>query len=240
MAGTNSSTTHRSTGGGRLPSYYNSLLVRSRKVDDWEYQVRGILNLPDDHDPRKEELKKLLDRDVTSNLFPSKNKQGGFYPVFNELLLKALDDGKTHFAVIFIESDSFEWNFKSGKHHATVLHHAVKRDRRRPVFTLIQKYRDAVDERDKNGQTPLHYAARRGHSELTALLLEFRSNINARDHKQLTPLHLVAWIPLGLEDDRRIVIATVLLDRGARINTRDDFGMFINQVNSLGDGISAI
>ena len=59
-------------------------------------------------------------------------------------------------------------------------------------------------------QTPLHFAARRGHRDIVHLLLEKKADIEAKDDYQETPLHLAA--EFGHRD-----IVDLLLDKKAQI-----------------------
>ncbi len=47
-----------------------------------------------------------------------------------------------------------------------------------------------VNFRDENGQTPLHYAARKGHTETVGALIEKRAGVNAVDNDNQTPLDI--------------------------------------------------
>ena len=46
-----------------------------------------------------------------------------------------------------------------------------------------------VNAKDKDGDTPLHDAAFRGHKEMVELLLANGADVMARDNSGLTPLH---------------------------------------------------
>lgn len=46
--------------------------------------------------------------------------------------------------------------------------------------------------RDRDGRTPLHYAAQGGHSDIMELLLARKVEVNLPDEKGVTPLHLAA------------------------------------------------
>ena len=48
------------------------------------------------------------------------------------------------------------------------------------------------DARDRSGLTPLHWAARDGHSETVRLLVESGADVNARSPSGTTPLHMAA------------------------------------------------
>ena len=74
-----------------------------------------------------------------------------------------------------------------------------------------------VDFRHGGGNTPLHYAARYGWSDIAAALLERGADIDARNDGGNTPLHRAAYY--GRTDT-----AAVLLDHGAEVEVHDDDG----------------
>ncbi len=74
-----------------------------------------------------------------------------------------------------------------------------------------------VDERDADGRTPLHAAARAGQREVVEFLLETGAQINLQDTHGLTALgHAVA------ADDGQLI--TLMLERGAGPNLPDVLG----------------
>mmetsp|Transcript_35081 Transcript_35081/g.79858 ORF Transcript_35081/g.79858 Transcript_35081/m.79858 type:complete len:161 (+) Transcript_35081:70-552(+) len=76
-----------------------------------------------------------------------------------------------------------------------------------------------VHEEDEDGDTPLHFAAGNGLSEVVHLLLEMRADITARNKNNngMTPLHLAA------EYDH-LEVARALLDARADITAKNNDG----------------
>jgi ankyrin repeat protein len=57
------------------------------------------------------------------------------------------------------------------------------------VRYLLSSVDSDVNHKNKNGQTPLHYAASKNHPAIVKLLLENNADINAQDNLRATPLH---------------------------------------------------
>lgn len=84
------------------------------------------------------------------------------------------------------------------------------------VKALIEKTPEAVNLRDDNGWTPLHYAASAGDAALVAYLIDKGAAVEAVDASRKTPLHRAAM------NDRREAVAE-LLRRGAALEARDSY-----------------
>ncbi|MCC2668277.1 MAG: ankyrin repeat protein, partial [Armatimonadetes bacterium] len=66
---------------------------------------------------------------------------------------------------------------------------AVKHGALATVRELLAAYPALVHLRDADGDTPLHYAAGKGHTKVLKLLLEFGADVNAQNPNGETPLH---------------------------------------------------
>jgi ankyrin repeat protein len=75
---------------------------------------------------------------------------------------------------------------------------------------------------DRNGQTPLHVAARTNNPELVAWLLERRSSVRKQDPDGLTPLDRAALgvDPRNRRAERFPAVAKLLLSHGAELTVR--------------------
>jgi cytohesin len=74
-----------------------------------------------------------------------------------------------------------------------------------------------VRARTGDGLTPLHLAARNGHTATAEMLLGHGTAVGARDPRDVTPLHLAAA-------QGQLAVAALLLDRGARVDAADESG----------------
>ncbi|MCP4129802.1 MAG: hypothetical protein GY754_02180 [bacterium] len=95
----------------------------------------------------------------------------------------------------------------------SVLHHAVRYDRKKMVSLLLERGSD-ISLRDKKGWTPLHTAAFRNSLSSARLLLQKGAAVNARDIYGRTPLHETAT---G-------AFARLLISKGARVDVSDKQG----------------
>ena len=99
-----------------------------------------------------------------------------------------------------------------------LLHWAVERERWEFAEVLLEHGAD-MESRDRNGETALHYAARRGVAgiEGAELLLDRGAIVESRDGSRKTPLHMAI-----LANSPEMV--ELLVARGADINTADKDG----------------
>ena len=90
---------------------------------------------------------------------------------------------------------------------------------------LVKRHLDAgedVNEKNKVGMTPLHYASMMGHKEVAGLLITNGADVNAKSQFQNfgeTPLHHAAW-----GDYKEIV--KLLITKGADVNAIIQSGSF--------------
>ena len=88
------------------------------------------------------------------------------------------------------------------------------------VRDLLAQDNSLINARDKDGSTPLHCAAWKGHQQVVTLLLQARADVNAHnenDHWGPTALHAAAHA-------NQPAIAQLLIDHGANINAKDREG----------------
>ena len=89
-----------------------------------------------------------------------------------------------------------------------------------------------VNQRDENGQTPLHYAAQRGATEVAQTLIDRGASLNVKDKDGRTPLHLAAEIVYTPMID-------LLIAKGANIHSQDKDGRVALHYTVLGSGNEA-
>ena len=81
------------------------------------------------------------------------------------------------------------------------------------VEALLEKGA-TIDARNREQQTPLHYACFFGHLEVAMALIDNGAAIDARDDDGNTPLHLAI-------NHNRVHVAIALIERGAQINIKN-------------------
>jgi ankyrin repeat protein len=96
------------------------------------------------------------------------------------------------------------------------------------VKVLLKGSPDLVSSKDKNGMTPLSFAAGAGHADVVKRLLASKADVNARDNNGMTPLYAAAGF--GHKDTVELLLANQ-----ADVNARDKNGitpLFVATFNS--------
>ncbi|MBI1320278.1 MAG: hypothetical protein GC168_15230 [Candidatus Hydrogenedens sp.] len=96
---------------------------------------------------------------------------------------------------------------------ASALHRAAYLGLSGAVKSLLT-YGAAEEQRDEQGETPLHKAARRGHADTVEILVRI-SDVNAISNDGLTPLH---WAAISGRAD----VARLLVQHGADQHLRNE------------------
>ena len=79
------------------------------------------------------------------------------------------------------------------------------------------KARMGIHERNREGMTPLHIAAKSGYQRISQLLLQNSANINAQDNNGWTPLHYAI-----INDEIQLI--NYLIKKGADLSVKDRWG----------------
>ena len=74
-----------------------------------------------------------------------------------------------------------------------------------------------INAKDKDGDTPLHAAAKKNLLDAAGLLIEKGAKVNVRSENGSTPLHRAT-------DDDSVEVARLLIEKGAQINAKDEDG----------------
>ncbi len=82
---------------------------------------------------------------------------------------------------------------------------------------LILTLEPIVDVQDKNGERPLHHAARNGNAEFCKTLVDAGAQVNAQSIGGYAPLHIAAR-------GDNLAVLKILLDAGADVNIQDGSG----------------
>lgn len=110
---------------------------------------------------------------------------------------------------------------ESDENGMTMLHHlayAGNEEMMKLVLTLRSQQPINVDASDKDGWTPLHYAADHGFCRVVQFLIDEGVNVSSKDTCMRTPLHLAA---LGNHVD----VGKILLASNASTNAKNVAGM---------------
>ena len=84
-----------------------------------------------------------------------------------------------------------------------------------PVLSTVKENRALINNRDRAGMTPLHWAASRSDFESQNILIAFGADLEARDFAQKTPLHLAC------QNGASVRCLQGLLSAGVNVNSRD-------------------
>ena len=74
-----------------------------------------------------------------------------------------------------------------------------------------------MNEKNQNGQTPLHDACFSGHTTTAVALIKRGASVNEKDQYRRTPLHFACIF-------NHTATAVALIERGARVNEKDRYG----------------
>ncbi|KAJ3655454.1 hypothetical protein Zmor_014585 [Zophobas morio] len=109
---------------------------------------------------------------------------------------------------------------KTKKDGFSLFHLAVNYGHEKYLMKLlsVDNYKKLVDDRDKNGETPLYEACQNGYYNLAVLLVDHGANINVGTNEGSTPLHTAC---LHLHTS----IVKFLLQSGGNVNITKKYGI---------------
>ena len=108
-------------------------------------------------------------------------------------------------------------NVNFGGRGETQLHHCARKGIISSVIRLLSIRNINVNVKDVSGNTPLHWAARNGHVEITRLLLQNGAEVNAKNNYGNTPLFCAA-------ENGHIDILHLLVENGANLEAQNNDG----------------
>ena len=136
---------------------------------------------------------------------------GWLQPDFRKMVLNAI----VWSAGLDVPEDGVESQQPLATKHATILHAIAKGDANDVLNHLLLGA--DVNERNKQGWTPLHFATVRGKTECAEVLICKGAKLDLRTGTEKTPLHLAA-------DRGFLEIVGLLVEGGAEIGAQDDEG----------------
>ena len=142
---------------------------------------------------------------------PNKKNWGGDTPMHN-----AVWGDKVH-ELEKLHKKGGDLNVK-GAWDRTLLHKSAEYFGGPKCAEYLLKHGADVDPRDREGATPLHYAATHGSEDVAVLLIEHQADVNARDNNEKTPLH---W---AVDKAHRTFIVDLLIQHGADVHAADTRG----------------
>ncbi|XP_069673228.1 ankyrin repeat domain-containing protein 1-like [Periplaneta americana] len=113
-------------------------------------------------------------------------------PLWQQQLFAAAKSGDERQARLLLLLGADPNAREGGYANGTPLHRAAGAGQTGVARELLSTEGTGVDPRDNFGDTPLHWAAERGHSATCRLLLNRGADVNAVTHYRNTPLHLAA------------------------------------------------
>jgi ankyrin repeat protein len=127
-------------------------------------------------------------------------------------------DSQAHIPIIAQYAQTIEKLIEAGAkihvtndHGETPLHEAAKGKYNATLVSVLIDLKADPDAKDRNGHTPLHLAAQKGHTETVAALIENGANRDDSDEYGNTPLHFAAQAG-------HTKTALILIDKGANPN----------------------
>ena len=95
--------------------------------------------------------------------------------------------------LIELGADYTATNFK----RMDVIHYAAQNDQSWPIVYFRRQFRMNIDQKDSDGNTPLHLAAHSGAADALSCLLKWTHCVNEANNDGQTPLHLGARIAMS-------------------------------------------
>lgn len=107
----------------------------------------------------------------------------------------------------------------------TQLHYCSAKGLTSGVIRLLSIRNIDVNAKDRYGMTPLHFAARKGHVEITRRLIQSGSIVDARNARGDTPLYTACnTFYINQSPTQHLETIRLLIESGALINSKDNDG----------------
>ncbi len=109
----------------------------------------------------------------------------------------------------------------TSKYAMNVIHFAAQGNKPWPIAYFREEHSMSLDEKDDDGNTPLHWACNFGSAIAAEFLLKWTDALNERNNLGLTPLHLAVNCAIASDNVR---LAKILLFAGADRQVQDNKG----------------
>lgn len=94
---------------------------------------------------------------------------------------------------------------------------AIQKGDLEEVKSILTQNKDAINNQDKDKDTPLHYAAQLGNEEITELLISKGASLNTQNFQGYTPLHWAA-------SKGHLMVVEILILHGADVHLKTQRG----------------
>jgi ankyrin repeat protein len=119
------------------------------------------------------------------------------------------------------------------------MHLAAQSDSVYSIAYFSMRHKESMNERDNDGQTPLHWAAMNGSINVISYIIglserdQWSSIVNAQDNDGRTPLHLAI---INVQKFENLQPHKELFTKGARLDVKDNQGFSpMDLIASLSD-----
>lgn len=131
-------------------------------------------------------------------------------------LHRACNEGRSDIVELLLKNKA---TLSKDKYGHTGLHLACSKGHEKVVFTLLQKFAAKVNEKDGNGNTPLHRTCLKDYAKVAEVLIKANANVDLFNYNGHTPIFCAI-----IGNHKKVF--EVLLKHGASVNKLNRWGIF--------------